>query len=262
MDPVYLAYFDESGNTGMDLKDPNQPVFVLGCLLVPVSKWTAIEHDLEVAVEKFFGELPEDDREIHTHKLISGSKPFRKFGLQHCLDFQKTWFEIAHRYQLKFFYRKIRKRKFEDWLDETYGGAVRINPHAMAFPLLSHAINQYLKGLKPSGLGIFISDEHKELSSDLEKSLRLLRADESDLKHDRIVEKCFFIDSKKSLLLQLADMCTYSARKLEEAAIEHSVRSHHHIGMELLKPLITDGNEATLEIIEWMNQQIKKRPGT
>ena len=261
MNPVYLAYFDESGNTGLDLKDPQQPIFTLGCLLVPAVEWTSIENELELAVSQFFGEIDADDREIHTHKLISGSKPFRQFGRQHCLDFQKVWFEIAQRYQLKFFYRKILKRQFEQWLNKTYGGAVRINPHAMAFPLLSHVLNQYLKAMDPPGLGIIISDEHKELSSDLEKSLRLLRSDGGNLKHDRIIEKCFFIDSKKSLLLQLADMCIYSARKIEEVKAGHPVRAHHQLGMDLLRPLITDGNEALNEIIEWMDQQIKKRPG-
>lgn len=262
MTPVYLAYFDESGNTGMDLRNAQQPVFVLGCLLVPSDQWTSLENELEVAVQQFFGELDEEDREIHTHKLMSGSKPFRQFGLKHCLDFQKTWLEIAHSYQLKFFYRKIKKSQFEQWLNKQYGGAIRMNPHAMAFPLLSHVLNQHLQEMEPPGLGILISDEHKELSSDLEKSLRLLRANEGTLKHDRIIEKCFFIDSKKSLLLQLSDMCAYSARKIEEVKVDHPVRPHHQVGMRLIEPLITDGNEALSEIIDWMDQQIKKRPGT
>jgi hypothetical protein len=87
MTPVFLAYFDESGNTGMDLRDPQQPVFVLGCLLVASDQWISLENELELAVQQFFGELDEDEREIHTHKLMSGSKPFRQFGLKHCLDF-------------------------------------------------------------------------------------------------------------------------------------------------------------------------------
>lgn len=262
MNPVYLAYLDESGNTGLDLKNRNQPVFVLGCLLVPAAAWISLENELELTVTRFFGELDESEREIHTHKLISGSRPFRKFGLRHCLNFQQEWMKIAQRYQLKFFYRKIVKSVFERWLDDTYGAAVRMNPHAMAFPLISQVVNQHLKQMDPSGLGILISDEHKELSSDLEKSLRLLRASDGTLKHDRIIEKCFFIDSTKSLLLQLADMCSYNARKIEENAIGHPIRTHHKEGIDLLRPLIANGDEALREIIEWMDQQIKKRPGT
>ena len=178
--PVYLTYLDESGNTGLDLKDPQQPVFVLGALIVPTADWISIESELRTAVEQFFGELPEEDQEIHTHKLISGSKPFRSFGLRHCLDFQKVWMKIAQSYQLKFFYRKIFKPQFSAWLEREYGEAIKMNPHAMAFPLVSHAINQYLKRQPEHSLGIMISDEHKELSSDLEKSLRLLRHDDGN----------------------------------------------------------------------------------
>ena len=32
MRPVFLVYFDESGNTGLDLADPDQPVFLLALL--------------------------------------------------------------------------------------------------------------------------------------------------------------------------------------------------------------------------------------
>ena len=81
-------------------------------------------------------------------------------------------------------------------------------------------------------------------------------------KHDRIIEKCFFIDSTKSLLLQLADMCTYSARKIEEEEIGHPVRPLHREGIDLLRPLIASGDKALREVIAWMDEQIKKRPGT
>jgi len=262
MNPVYLAYFDESGNTGLDLKDPRQPIFLLGALLVPASEWLSVESELSLLVENYFSEIPEENREIHTHKLISGSKPFRQYGRVHCLDFQRKWMQVAQRYQLKFFYRAIVKKQFGAWVNKTYGNAVQMNPHAMAFPLVSHVVNQHLKKMDGDPLGILISDEHKELSSDLEKSLRLLRADTGNLRHDRIIEKCFFIDSSKSLLLQLCDMCAYHARKREEQRMKHPIRDHQLEGISLLEPLIYKEEEALTEVIDWMDQQIKKRPGT
>lgn len=262
MNPVYLAYMDESGNTGLDFKNPAQPVFVLGSLLVPASDWLSIESELALLVDQHFSEIPEEEREIHTHKLISGSKPFRPFGREHCLTFQRSWMLVAQKYELKFFYQNIDKKRFGAWVDKTYGGGIKLNPHAMAFPLLSNIINQHLRKQVDDPLGILISDEHKELSSDLEKTLRLLRADTSNLKHDRIIEKCFFIDSSKSLLLQLCDMCVYYARKLHEDADGHPIREHHREGISLLQPLIQNADTPFQEVLDWMDQQIKKRPGT
>ena len=34
---MHLIYLDESGQTGTNLKDPVQPIFVLGALIVPES---------------------------------------------------------------------------------------------------------------------------------------------------------------------------------------------------------------------------------
>jgi len=44
---MYLIYFDESGNTGNKLNDPQQPLFVLCALAVPEDKWLQVEQDLQ-----------------------------------------------------------------------------------------------------------------------------------------------------------------------------------------------------------------------
>lgn len=178
------------------------------------------------------------------------------------MDFLRSWMQVAADYELRFFYRSIEKRRFDTWLKDHYGGGVKMDPHAMAFPLVSLVVNRYLRDLEDSPLGIFISDEHAGLSSDLEKSLRLLRGGSGNLKLDQVIEKCFFIDSQKSLLLQLSDMSTYCARKMAEQIHGVPVRKEHQVCIDAIQPLLTSGDESLLEVIEWMDEQIKKRPGT
>ena len=36
---MHFIYLDESGNTGNNLNDVTQPIFVLGALIVPEEKW-------------------------------------------------------------------------------------------------------------------------------------------------------------------------------------------------------------------------------
>ncbi len=40
---MHLIYFDESGNTGNNLNDHQQPIFVLCALAVPEDRWLQVE---------------------------------------------------------------------------------------------------------------------------------------------------------------------------------------------------------------------------
>ncbi len=44
---MHLIYLDESGNTGGNLGDSEQPVFLLGALMVPEECWQDLERDLD-----------------------------------------------------------------------------------------------------------------------------------------------------------------------------------------------------------------------
>jgi len=37
-----LVYIDESGSTGLNLKDSQQPVFLLAAMILPESKWFSL----------------------------------------------------------------------------------------------------------------------------------------------------------------------------------------------------------------------------
>jgi hypothetical protein len=40
---MYLIYLDESGNSGNNLNDAQQPIFVLCAMIVPVDQWLRLE---------------------------------------------------------------------------------------------------------------------------------------------------------------------------------------------------------------------------
>ncbi|MBI1274186.1 MAG: DUF3800 domain-containing protein [Alphaproteobacteria bacterium] len=50
-----LIYVDESGNTGLNLKDQHQPYLVLTALMVPPDKVCLIENAIRSVAEKYFG---------------------------------------------------------------------------------------------------------------------------------------------------------------------------------------------------------------
>lgn len=254
---MYLIYFDESGNSGRNLADPQQPVFVLGALVVPETLWQKIEADLTACLDRHFPAPRDPGFEIHAGDLRGGTGPFKGVPVAARLAIRDEWIQVADHHKLPFIYRAIAKKRYERWMQTAFGAGISVNPHLAAFPLVAQVANNYLRGISASALGIFISDDNREVVGDIERFLQLLRATPGTLRLDRIIEKGFFIDSKKSLLLQLADLCTLHARKAEERKLGLPAKTIDDRGIALLDPLIHRGEEAFPDVLQWL-QQVQK----
>lgn len=260
---MHLIYFDESGQTGTNLRDTVQPVFVLGALVVPEAVWLALEKDLQAAIEKSFPAPRPADFEIHATEISNPRHGyFRLQAIAHRLAFRDEWFRIAQKHALKFVYRAITKKRFLEWSHANFGTGVAINPHVAAFPLVARVVDDLLKSQAGSPLGIFISDENREVVRDIEKAIRILRGADGVLKLGQIIEKGFFIDSEKSLVLQLCDLCVYAARRKEEKKAGMTIKAIDEGGIALIEPLIHIGDERFRDVIAWLaTEQKKGRPG-
>ncbi len=255
---MILAYLDESGNSGNNLTDSQQPVFCLAALLVPESSWVTIEAELFLEIERFFPDANPDEFEIHAAELISPRGYFRAFPIQHRLNFFTAALGVAQRHQLKVIHRAIVKHRYLRWLESAFGSGVIINPHLAAFPLVAHVVNDYLKAQPDSPLGIFISDENREVMFDVEKAQKLLRGTPGRLHLDHIIEKGFFIDSRKSLLLQLGDLCAYACRRLEEEKAGFPVKELNRSVIKAIEPLLHRGSESLPDVLVWLESEQKR----
>jgi hypothetical protein len=97
---MHLIYFDESGNTGNNLNDHQQPIFVLCALAVPEDRWLQVEQGLQVETEKFFPSPRPDDFEIHATDLTSSRRWFKSISLADRLAFRDAWFSVAVKHEL------------------------------------------------------------------------------------------------------------------------------------------------------------------
>ncbi len=186
---MHLIYLDESGNSGNNLTDPQQPVFVLCAMIVDERNWQPLEADLQAAIRAQFSAGVPDDFEVHGGDLRSGHGPFEGISVADRIAFRDRWLAIAPKHGIKLVYRAIQKKRYAAWLTATFGAGVLINPHVVAFALVSKVVNDYLASLPRPPLGMFISDENREITVDVEKSIRLLRAAVGALSLGRIVEK-------------------------------------------------------------------------
>ena len=256
---MHLVYFDESGNSGNNLNDAEQPIFVLGALIVPEASWQQVEADLEGAVAAHFPEVAEAGDEIHAGDLRGSRGRFRGVEVARRVALRDAWLEVARAHALKFAYRSIDKKRYQKWMHETFGVGIAVNPHIAAFPLVAMVVNRHLA--QAGALGVFISDENQEIVRDVEKSIRQLRLTAGPLRLSQVIEKGFFIDSAKSRVLQLCDMCVLHARKKEEADAGGAAKPFDIEGIKRMEPMILRGNEQIWDVIAWLKQQQKKAAG-
>lgn len=110
---MHLVYFDESGNSGNNLNDPDQPIFVLGALIVPEECWQAVETVLEAELKTHFPALAEAGEEIHSGDLRGSRGCFKGVAVPERVGPRDAWLKVAATHELKFVYRSIDKKRYQ-----------------------------------------------------------------------------------------------------------------------------------------------------
>jgi hypothetical protein len=251
-----LVYIDESGNTGLNLKDSQQPVFLLAAMILPESKWFLLEELFFNTARKYFGDELPSPFEIQAKDLKSGRGVFKNLTLAQQLSFRDELLKLLLDNKIAVIYMRIIKSKFAAFCDEQYGPGIKVNPYIMALPFVCMEVNHYLRQSGSDQLGMFIFDEQKETLDDAERSLRTLRLDSrSILKTTNIIEKGFFIDSSKSFALQLVDLAAYYIRKYKEHELGLRVSDYDKQTFDTIKKLASISIGPNVgDILEWVKK--------
>jgi hypothetical protein len=253
---MILVYIDESGDTGHNLSDKQQPVFVLGGLILPQSKWKDLERQFHQIIIQFFGYESAGDFELHTMDLVNRRGSFKPFSLEKTKSFRDKCLELIQNLEIKIVYRSIEKKEFQKFCEKTYGKGISIAPYIMALPFVCTRINELIKA--ENDLGILIFDENHNLV-EIEKSLRTLRLDASStLQADNLIEQGFFVDSSKSEALQLVDLVLYYIRKFEENKLGYKVSAHHQETFPIIERICESLREhgRGWDILNWVESRL------
>lgn len=249
---MYLIYVDESGNSGSNLSDKQQPIFLLCAMILAEDRWLPLEMDLRAALDKFIPEPRSEKFEVHGVEVRNGRQWMGDKTPAERIAFRDQWMDLAAKHGVKIVYRAIEKVRYKKWITDTFPAGVVINPHVAAFALVSRVVDDYLKSLPKSPLGIFISDENKEIVGDVEKLIRLFRVEAGALRMGQIVEKGFFIQSHKSLLIQLCDLFAICLRKHEEAKTGGRIHGIDESGIARALKLVHRGDESMVDVLAWL----------
>lgn len=253
---MHLIYLDESGNSGHNLNDPQQPIFLLCAMIVDEAKWHSLENGLKAVIDKHIPDWRKANRfEIHGADLRTGNGHFQGMATASRICFRDDWMKVGAENGVHLVSRSVQKKHYASWLIDSFGHGVNINPHIAAFALLSRCVDNYLKTLPGPPLGMFICDDNKEVAADVEKSIGVLRISEGAMRLSRIIEKGFFIDSTKSLPLQLCDLYALSLRKSMERKWGFPGKSFDDTGIKLAESLEFLDRKDDGDVLEWLRKQ-------
>ena len=199
---MYLMYLDESGSTGLDLENNNQPIFVLAGIIVNDKNWHKVNDIFEREKIKIYPDFK--DLEIHTNELFNSN---RKSAFYH--NFWKDNLEILEKLvdiiitlDIELFCTVINKKNYK----KKYGNNIIVDPYLFSFAALYEKFNDFL--VRNNQYGIIFCDELKNI----EKSLEILYP-KLNTENKNIIEKTFYLDSKKNNFIQIADICSFYINK-------------------------------------------------
>lgn len=225
---MYILYADESGNTGTDYENKEQPIFVLGSLIVEDKKWHKINKIFNEGKIKIASVL--EYTEIHAVDLFNSSKKsiFNNFDWKENLNIIEKLIDLILTLDISFQYIAIDKKNFKRSLNNTFGNSIRIDPYIYAFGLLYDKISDYLKSQKDKGL-IFL-DDIITIPEQLRNIYPILSKENST-----IIENAMFLKSKDTNFIQIADIYSFYINKYLSIKNEYKkysvIKQQHCIDM-------------------------------
>ncbi len=199
---MYLTYLDESGNTGTDLDNKQQPIFVLGGFVLNHSDWhitNSFFNKEKIKICDYF-----KCNEIHTNEIFS---PPHK-SIFHIEDWEKNFVildklvDLIMELNITFRFIAIDKKGFKANIQEKMGDYIKIDPYIYSFCLLYNLTSQFLEEKEEKGI-IFLDD-----IISIPQYLKNIYPKIS-LGNKSIIEQALFLKSRDTNFIQIADIYSF-----------------------------------------------------
>jgi hypothetical protein len=197
---VHLLYVDESGKSGP--RDFTQPWYVLGGLILPEKKWTAVERDLNEAIEAVVPSPRPDDWELHMSLIAHRKKHFSAMSETDRFALVDAVFDVMEEHDLQLIFVAIDKELHQ----KKYARPKPVEN--VAYMLMLERFN-YCVG-RQGAIGLVVADEQKEVEISTRKAHSRYRRDGTGMSQiEHVIETPFFTPSHWSRPLQMIDVATY-----------------------------------------------------
>lgn len=234
---MYLMYADESGNTGTDLDNKQQPLFVLCGLVIQDDEWYNINYMFNKRKKLICEDLA--NYEVHATDIFSASKNikkgfnFRKYTLEEDLHILEQLIDFIVEMKFPIFTTAILKSTFKKFITKELSPSIKVDPYLISFIDLSNSYNNFL--IKNNSNGMIFLDEIREKVKDIDILYKKLQLTNFDCDTNNIVEKALFLESSSSNFIQLVDICNFYINKyssiLFTGAVKNAIKKEHCIKM-------------------------------
>ncbi len=206
---MYFAYFDDSGTN-----NKNRKFQVLSAVAIKDDSFQKIELLMPLSVEK---QILEDSlksfEEFHACDLFNGHGAFEKVGQEDRFKIIRFLLNIIRTFHIPVIWGAV------DLLSLQAKNYASANPLDVTFRLCAKGINRWLQSNAKNEIALFIADDSdKATRATIKKSFRDMRTKIRPPSYDSGILTCvhddmYFGDSKDSVGIQLADLCSYFISK-------------------------------------------------
>ena len=213
---MYLTYFDDTGGTGQNYADAQQPVQGLCSVSIDESKWQSVEKDCRNIVAKYFPSqidsfLKSKTFELHAAAIYHGVGAFRQLPFSERLQLLYDIVEIIVANELPVTGVYVEKDRAAEILPQFSRVEGVDNLDNLLFIMLYVHLDVHLAISDGPNRTILIGDHDSVKPGQAEQFEDLFN--QSDARGGHVLESVRFVDSHRSFGIQLADAAAYLVRR-------------------------------------------------
>ena len=218
---MHFFYMDETGCTGADLDNAQQPIFVLGGISVRDEGWRATNEQISALLKAYFGGTLPHRFELHSHELLNCQGAFNGHDRARVNRLVHDILDIVADRSHAVHFVSIDKAKMRDAIaaGAPQHDVVRTNiPYLLGFNYLISYIERYVRDdLGRSARGMIILDIKDGYQNDIDAITHYRRYDVVAARRLKwLVEFSYPVDSMRHPMIQISDLVIFLIRKFLE----------------------------------------------
>lgn len=231
---MHFFYLDESGCNGRDLSNIEQPIFVLGGIVLRDEGWNKTHSDFLSIIQDYFGGTIPENFEFHTQDLFSpnGTRYFYGHSREKRNELIHLLLDLIITRKHHFLHFAIDKAKLNSYNTETvrYKDYLDLKvPYLVAYDYFITICENYTKNsLGSSARALIIIDEKDIFSQEIERITHFRRFGAPQTKRVKwVAEFSYAVNSSKNTMIQLSDLLLFLTKKYLE--IENGYRNNYPV---------------------------------
>src|SRR5680860_126748 len=221
---MHFSYLDETGCTGINLADAEQPVFVLGGISVTDEAWRSTTERFNGALDNFFGGARPAGAELHACDLINRQGIFAGRGQEECNALAHRYLDIIAERGHAIHFIGIDKARMAARVAGAPEAFFDLNvPYLLSFNYLVSYIERHTKkNLGQSARAMVIIDPKEEYHTQIDAITHYRRYEGVKARRlKRLVEFTYPVDSVRHPMVQVSGLVIFLVRKFLEMENEY-----------------------------------------